>query len=51
MNNEGAVAFIGGVGASLSSDTNGDAVYEYFGPFYIGPDVERFGGRDAVGVS
>ena len=42
------MALVGGVGASFLSDTNGDAVYEYFGPFDVGPCCDGACDWDAV---
>ena len=48
MCDEFLMTFVGGVGTSFLSDTNGDAVYEDFGPFDISPCFDGVCDGDAV---
>ena len=46
---ERVVALFQGVGTPVHVNSNRDAVYEYFGPFHIGPCFEvRVEGSDVV---
>ena len=44
------MTLIGGKGILHFIDTNGDTVYEDFGPFDIGLNCNRMGGEDTVDI-
>ena len=44
------MTLFGGEGTSTVSNSNGDAVYEDFGPFNIGPGVKEFGNGGVSGI-
>ena len=44
------MTFIGGKGASHFIDTDGDAVYEDFGPFDIGPNCDWVRGGNTTDI-